>query len=190
MNIAETTLSLFEDEDIKKYLINTFNSFSSDEEIRSALRQRSRREWGWLVGNDKSIGVLDEIEIRLLITILEIENHKKKSERMSWEKREDFYYAGCYRSDKEKRNYENGQKEAFNYQNMLSFISKKITAQLVERIELRFKDAIPQFLEKHKRLKRKTVWHSTKGYILVPGYGFDFDGDNILVVTQCPMSGD
>jgi hypothetical protein len=31
--------------------------------------------------------------------------------KMSWEEREDFYYAGCYRSDKEKRNYENGQKK-------------------------------------------------------------------------------
>jgi len=107
---------------------------------------------------------------------------------MSREEREDFYYAGCYRSDKEKRNYENEQKEAFNYQNRLSSISKKISAQLVERIELRFKDAIPQFLEKHNLLTTKTSWY--EGHLVTPGYGFDFDGDNILVVDQYPMGCD
>ncbi|NTV44514.1 MAG: hypothetical protein HGA67_02335 [Candidatus Yonathbacteria bacterium] len=186
MDMHESILPLFENKDVKSYFIKTFNSFSSDKELRTALKKISRQSWGWLVGNNTSIGILDDIEIQFLFIILKIRDLVAHSEKWSRIHREIFHES--IRNKEEEKDFKNDQRKRSDYRDQLHTTSKKASAQLVERIELRFNDAIPHFLEENNLLKKKTVWH--KGCILTPGYGFDFGGDAIFVVNQYPMSGD
>lgn len=73
--------------------------------------------------------------------------------------------------------------------NWRRYICEKMAKELIRRIKSRFKDLIPEFVKRNNLLERETVF-GQGGYILIPGHGFDFKGDSILIVNQYNLGGD